>query len=192
MSDASAPAIWFYVGHYGQLGPLTLPQMEELAVDGVIAGDTYVWRQGMTDWVSAGQVDELRLSLGVVTPDVQPPSTPSERPMAPPPAPAAVAPVAQTMPVTQQGAGYNAPAQSSWQYIQTHAPKSDKNRVLAGILNILIPGVGRLYMGYAAHGILQLFLTMCGGIGYIWSVIDGIYILAGGVKLDGYGRRLED
>ena len=191
MSDASAPAEWYYVGHYGQRGPLTLPQMEELAVDGVISGETYVWCQGMSDWVSAGQINELVSSFGVVQPEVQPPATPDMRHSAPPPAPAAVAQVAPLAPVAHQNPSIHAPAQTSWQYIQTHAPRSDKNRVLAGVLNLLIPGVGRLYLGYAAHGILQLFLAPC-LIGIVWSWIDGIYILAGGVKLDGYGRRLEE
>lgn len=191
MSDVSAPAEWYYVGHYGQLGPLTLPQMEELAVDGVISGDTYVWRQGMSDWVSAGSIGELVPSLGVVQAEVQPPATPVMQSSSPPPAPSAVAQAAPLAPVVQQNPSFSAPAQTSWQYIQTHAPRSDKNRVLAGVLNLLIPGVGRLYLGYAAHGILQLFLTPC-GVGALWSWIDGIYILAGGVKLDGYGRRLDD
>ncbi len=183
MTDVSAPADWYYVGHYGQLGPLTLGQMNELAGDGVVGADTYVWRNGMADWAAAGAVEELREALGVAQPELVPPSAPAS----PPPAPLqSYAPI-----VPQQAATYGMPAQTSWQYVQAHAPRSDKNRILAGVLNLLIPGVGRLYLGYAAHGIMQLFLTPC-MVGWIWSIIDGIYILAGGVKLDGYGQRLED
>lgn len=69
--------------------------------------------------------------------------------------------------------------------------RSDRSRIAAGILNLVIPGVGRMYLGYMAHGVLQLILSLC-GVGYIWSIIDGIIILTGGVKLDGYGRRLMD
>lgn len=71
------------------------------------------------------------------------------------------------------------------------AIRSDRNRILAGILQFIIPGIGRLYLGYAAIGVMQLLLT-CFLIGAIWSVIDGIVMLAGGVKLDGYGRVLSD
>ena len=82
-------------------------------------------------------------------------------------------------------------SQNAWQTVGIAAPLSDKNRTVAGLLNFL-PGFGRFYLGYAAHGALQLFTAMMCGVGFIWSIIDGIYILAGGVKFDGYGRRLED
>ena len=67
---------------------------------------------------------------------------------------------------------------------------SDRSRVLAGVLQLLIPGVGRFYLGYSAYGVMQLVLFPCGFVGWLWSVIDGIVILSGGVKLDGYGRQL--
>ena len=70
--------------------------------------------------------------------------------------------------------------------------QSDRNRVVAGILNLLLPGVGRIYLGYAAHGVLQLVLSFCFGLGYLWSFVDGIIMLSGGVKYDGYGRVLSD
>jgi TM2 domain-containing membrane protein YozV len=70
--------------------------------------------------------------------------------------------------------------------------KSDKSRTAGGILQIIIPGVGRMYLGYSAIGVLQLLLSFCAGVGWLWSVIDGIIILAGGVKMDGYGRYLTD
>src|SRR5579859_2938673 len=38
---------WYYIGHYGQLGPLTREQIDELVTGGVISRDTYVWRAGM-------------------------------------------------------------------------------------------------------------------------------------------------
>ncbi len=78
-----------------------------------------------------------------------------------------------------------------WTYLESGIPKSDKSRVVGGLLNIL-PGFGRFYLGYAAHGVLQLFTVALCGIGFVWSIIDGIYILLGGVKYDGYGRLIED
>jgi TM2 domain-containing membrane protein YozV len=72
-------------------------------------------------------------------------------------------------------------------------PRSDRSRTAAGILQIILPGVGRMYLGYIAYGFIQLFLTIvtCGFL-WIWSFIDGIIILTGGLKLDGYGRQLAD
>jgi hypothetical protein len=178
-------AEWYYVGHYGQLGPLTLDQVSELAQDGVIGVDTYVWKQGMSDWRQAREVIELRgyLSSGITeaapppTPVVTPPPSRSWQPLGP-----------MATPTRSEGfpLGHGA-----WPSVGIAAPLSDKNRTVAGLLNFL-PGFGRFYLGYAAHGALQLFTAMMCGIGFIWSIIDGIYILAGGVKFDGYGRRLED
>jgi TM2 domain-containing membrane protein YozV len=68
--------------------------------------------------------------------------------------------------------------------------RSDKNRTTAAFLQI-IPGVGRMYLGYGAYGALQFLLMFCGGVGVIWSIIDGIMILSGAVKHDGYGRSLD-
>jgi hypothetical protein len=70
--------------------------------------------------------------------------------------------------------------------------KSDRSRTAAGILQIVLPGVGRMYLGYLAYGIIQLFLAIFCGVGWIWSIIDGIVMLSGGVRLDGYGRQLVD
>jgi hypothetical protein len=155
--------------------------MKELAADGVVVHDTYVWRQGMTDWSMAGAVSELKEATSSVS-EVYP--APPHHPPPPPSAARTITTAATPAPVASA---------SSWHYIQAHAPKSDKSRVAAGLLNIFVPGVGRLYLGYSAHGVLQLFVSIitC-GIAMIWPVIDGIYILAGGLKLDGYGRRLDD
>jgi hypothetical protein len=188
MSAANAQAEWYYVGHYGQLGPLTLEQMTELAADGVITQETYVWRSGMSDWSLARNVTDLRPALGTPQSEVYPPA---HLPAGPPPAPTATRSVSPLAP--EPLSTYSVHSHSGWQYIQSHAPKSDKSKVAAGILNMFVPGVGRMYLGYMAHGILQLFVSVitC-GVGTIWPFIDGIYILAGGVRLDGYGRRLED
>ena len=69
--------------------------------------------------------------------------------------------------------------------------KSDRSRIAAGVLQLVIPGVGRMYLGYVAIGVLQLLTSMC-GIGVIWSWIDALIILTGGVRYDGYMRRLDD
>jgi hypothetical protein len=174
---------WYYIGHYGQLGPLTKDQVDELIQGGVIVRDTYVWRAGMTDWIRADAAPELAASFRVMHPAGPPPP-----------------PLTQTVPVTappSYGTDYSAPASnmpmaSHPYYPRVSVVKSDRSRTAAGILQLVIPGVGRIYMGYAAIGVLQLVLTLCGGIGWIWSVIDGIVILGGGVKMDGYGRQMQD
>ena len=173
---------WYYIGHYGQLGPLTRDQIDELIECDVIAQDTYVWKVGMSEWVPAGRVSELTVVFGSRVGAFIPP---------PPPAPPSPPPSA---PMSAPSLGYShadpsyAPVYANYQRTLVTL-KSDKSRTLAGILQLLLPGIGRIYLGYAAYGVLQLVFTACGVV-VVWSFIDGIFILAGGVKYDGYCRKL--
>jgi len=178
---------WYYVGHYGQLGPLSLQNMAELASDGVIERDTYVWNPKMPDWEMAANVHELtQYFIQVQTPPPLPTSGSrasgaEQQPNFVPAIP--LRPMTPNQPMTPYGG-------SQWMLGPISAPRSDKNRLTAALLNIF-PGFGRLYLGHTATGVLQL-ITSCMGIGWLWSWIDGVYILAGGVKHDGYGRELPD
>jgi TM2 domain-containing membrane protein YozV len=61
----------------------------------------------------------------------------------------------------------------------TGIPYSDKSKIVAGILQILLPfGIGRFYVGDTRTGVIQLIVTIvtC-GLGSLWSVIDGIVML---------------
>lgn len=191
-------AEWYYIGHYGQLGPLTREQIDEQIEGGVIQRDSFVWRTGMPEWVAAVQVPELADSFRRADPYSAPPPVPSTRSATP--APPTFAP--SRPPADPYGMGSNQPGAFRSgayspvpQYGQTPVAfpvvQSDKSRTLGGVLQLLIPGVGRMYLGYVAIGVLQLVFSLC-GVGLIWSWIDGIVILAGGVRIDGYGRRLND
>jgi len=175
---------WYYIGHYGQLGPLTLEQMDELIQGGVISQETYVWRTGMSEWSFAGSVSDLGKSFSTSAPFASPPPPPIAS--APPMATSTSVPGA---PYQSPSPAYAYPAQYTSSF---PALRSDRSRTLAGILNLVLPGIGRIYLGYAAYGVLQLVLTFCFLVGALWSFIDGILILAGSPKLDGYGRVLGD
>jgi TM2 domain-containing membrane protein YozV len=77
---------------------------------------------------------------------------------------------------------------------QNPAGVSDKSKVVAGILGILLGGfgVGRFYIGDTKTGVLQLVVTIvtC-GFGSLWGLIDGIMILVNG-GTDAEGRILRD
>ena len=163
---------WYYIGHYGQLGPLTRDQITELIEGEVISYETYVWRVGMSEWASAGRVPELGALFKAANQLAPPP---------PPPGPPTVTMDPRT--VNTYGTVY-----SNYDRSLT-VVKSDKSRTVAGILQLIIPGVGRIYLGYSAYGVLQLVFSLC-FVGWLWSFIEGIYILAGGIKYDGFGRRL--
>ena len=87
---------------------------------------------------------------------------------------------------------YGASPQAPWGvHPVTGVPYSDKSKLVAGLLQILIPlGIGRIYMGQTGLGVAQLLVTIltC-GIGGVWPFIDGIVILAGDPK-DAQGRPL--
>lgn len=62
---------------------------------------------------------------------------------------------------------------------RTGTPYSDRQKVVAGVLQLVIPfGVGRFYSGHIGMGLAQLLLSFV-AIGVVWSFIDGILILAG-------------
>lgn len=83
---------------------------------------------------------------------------------------------------------------------------SDKSKVAAGLLQLLLPlvgvaGVGRLYAGHIGIGLTQLlgvifsYVLICAFIGLLtvpvfllWSFIDGIVLLCSSRVRDGSGR----
>jgi TM2 domain-containing membrane protein YozV len=73
----------------------------------------------------------------------------------------------------------------------TGVPYSEKQKLIAGLLQILLPfGIGRFYVGDTGTGVAQLLVTIftC-GIGGLWSFIDGILMLTGD-PTDSQGRPL--
>lgn len=184
MNGASTPNEefqWYYIGHYGQLGPLSESQMRDLIQDGVIERDTYVWRTGMGEWLRAADTMELARFIDTLQANTPPPP-PAARP-------------AETFTSSRVGAMPpgpvpNYPQQARPNYLDS-LPLSDRSRVAAGVLQFVLPGVGRMYLGFVAQGIIQFILAPC-GLGVLWSWIDGIIMFTGGVKVDGYGRRIPD
>jgi TM2 domain-containing membrane protein YozV len=73
---------------------------------------------------------------------------------------------------------------------------AQKSRIAAGILGILLGGLGihRFYLGYVGIGIAQIAVTIVTfGVGSIWGLIEGILILTGnGITKDAKGRPLRD
>ncbi|WP_018215051.1 TM2 domain-containing protein [Salinispora vitiensis] len=86
--------------------------------------------------------------------------------------------------------GYQ-PGQPGW---SGHPGWSDKSKLVAGLLQILLGGfgIGRFYMGDTKTGVLQIIVTLvtC-GVGSLWGFVDGILILVNG-GVDAYGRPLRD
>jgi TM2 domain-containing membrane protein YozV len=120
-----------------------------------------------------------------------PPPDPNEPPQVPPPPPPPPPPPGWQQPPP----GYAAPGQPGWAPYGIHPgtglPYSDKSKLVAGLLQILLPlGIGRFYIGDNKTGGWQLAVTLltC-GIGGLWPFIDGIVILVSDSR-DAQGRIL--
>lgn len=130
-----------------------------------------------------------------------------------PPVPAPPAPAAYYPPTGYPGYPYQpAPGYPAAYDPTTGVPYSDKSKVAAGLLQLLlgfflaIGGIGRLYAGNTTIGVVQLVMTgvawislICGaflilpwvitfGL-WVWFWVDGIIMLAGR-PVDGQGRLL--
>ncbi|MGA4538775.1 TM2 domain-containing protein [Uniformispora flossi] len=71
-------------------------------------------------------------------------------------------------------------------YDPSGRPFSQKSKVAAGVLQILLGtfGAGRWYTGHKGMALAQLFT--CGGLG-IWALIDGILFLTSNDRTDSKG-----
>jgi hypothetical protein len=68
-ASPTAPARWWHLQGDDQVGPIDLEQIRALVLDGTVEADTYVWADGMPDWLPAREVPavtppaELRAGL---------------------------------------------------------------------------------------------------------------------------------
>ncbi|MGX4690254.1 TM2 domain-containing protein [Streptomyces sp. JNUCC 63] len=115
----------------------------------------------------------------------QPPGAYPPPPGAYPPPPGAYPPPPGAYPPPGMMADPNAP----YGYDPYGRPYSDKSKIVAGVLQLTLGGlgIGRFYIGHVGLGLAQLFT--CGGFG-IWALIDGIMLLTGNDTTDSQGRIL--
>ena len=149
----------WYVAHGGlQSGPFSV---EKLARRG-LRPDTLVWKAGMTEWVRADAVAELRPMLSAAPASPVPPGTPPPYPpgMAPPPN------------YPGQPVGYYGPA--------VPLQSANSTRIAAGICGILLGtfGVHRFILGDITGGLLRILISLvtC-GLGHGIGIIEGIIYL---------------
>jgi len=151
----------------------------------------YIGNYGQIGPIGDAQVREL-ISVGGITPDtlvwrpglsewVRAKDLPELASQFPQPI---VPPVPSTPP------GYS-PAPRPDQAPLAYGPR--RSRLATGVLQLFLPGVGRMYAGYVGLGVAQLIVAVATcGYGALWSFIDGILILTGNVQTDGEGRPFRD
>ncbi len=72
---------------------------------------------------------------------------------------------------------------------------SEKSRAIAGVLAILLGGLGihAFYLGNTKKGIIHLLLSCTGILAFVssmWGVCDGIMLFMGKINTDGNGDTL--
>ena len=73
------PQIQYSVSVNGQQsGPFGWPELQQMSQNGQLTKETYVWKQGMSEWAMAGQVQELAALFNAAPPP--PPTTPGGPP----------------------------------------------------------------------------------------------------------------
>lgn len=81
------------------------------------------------------------------------------------------------------------------------AVPGQKSKIAAGLLGIFLGGLGvhNFYLGYTTKAVIQLVVSLVGGIitlglaafaMEIWGLIEGIMILTGKIAVDGKGMPL--
>lgn len=68
-----------------------------------------------------------------------------------------------------------------------------KSKMVAALLAFFLGAIGahNFYLGYTGKAIAQIVLSLCFGVGYIWSIVEGILILTGSINKDAKGIPLK-
>lgn len=66
--QAKASAAYYLASNGQQQGPYTMAQLQQMASAGQLTGKTYVWHEGMKDWMSAAEVSEVAEILKSIPP----------------------------------------------------------------------------------------------------------------------------
>lgn len=79
--------------------------------------------------------------------------------------------------------------------VSSYSTHVQKSRLVAGLLGILIGGIGihNFYLGNNTRGVLQIIVTLvtC-GVGAVWGFIEGILILCRHINYDAFGIPLKE
>lgn len=79
---------WYYSKNGNQLGPISTEELQSKVVSGEIAAKDLVWKDGMADWLSVGEIAELRPAaspapVGGASPSPSPYQSPAAAPTRP-------------------------------------------------------------------------------------------------------------
>lgn len=153
--------MWYIIYNGQQVGPMSKEALRQYD----LKPDSMVWRQGMPDWTRASNVAELSdvLAGGNGQPKY---GMNNSGPQAAP---------AYGQPYGNAGCGYGyGPQRGGYDQYGRYIPQTDKSKVAAGILALLLGwlGVQYFYLGKAGGGFITILLVIvtCGA----WEIITFI------------------
>jgi TM2 domain-containing membrane protein YozV len=169
----TANAQWFWAHGSDQYGPMGWSEIREFASTGQLQPNDLVWAHGMRDWAPAGMIAGL-----IVRPEQSPPAAPS-------PNGNGVHHGAADYRWPTQVRGWvnalhkavNEPMKSPANFVPGPTDPAHVNRVLAGVLAVVLGafGVHKFLLGRTGPGIAVLLVTLCTfGIGALATVPIGI------------------
>ncbi len=79
MSEGAATSRWFYAHGGRRHGPVEISRLVDLILAGEIPETTLIWHPGLSEWVTAGDLDEIRREL---PPPLPAPALPESDPAA--------------------------------------------------------------------------------------------------------------
>jgi GYF domain 2 len=79
MSEGAAASRWFYAHGGRRHGPVEISRLVDLILAGEIPETTLIWHPGLSEWVTAGDLDEIRREL---PPPLPAPALPESDPAA--------------------------------------------------------------------------------------------------------------
>jgi hypothetical protein len=172
---SSGPTRWIVRTENGKIyGPCSREELEQWVQEGRVHAQCHISAEGAQQWIWAAEMFPQIAAQAAPSPSAPSPSASSRLGAAP------VAPAAPAAPVYAQP-------------IHIGPTVSERSRLVAGLLGLLLPlfglfGVHRLYTGHVGMGLLMLIT--CGGC-WVWQLIDVILVFSGAVN-DADGRPLRD
>ena len=99
--------------------------------------------------------------------------------------------------------GYNNQQYTNQGYNNYQGGAEQKSKLAAGLLAIFVGSLGihNFYLGYTNKGLIQILVTLIGGIVtcgisavamQIWAIVEGIQILTGSINVDANGVPLKE
>lgn len=88
-------------------------------------------------------------------------------------------------------------------FYQQPAAAGQKSKLAAGLLAFFLGSLGihNFYLGYTSKAVIQLCVSLIGGVltcsiatigVWIWAIVEGVMLLTGSIAVDGKGIPLKD